>query len=63
MSRLGVEIQDRPPIVEEPRASAVREAMLERKAREKRIDRATNRLLAFALTLSIVAVWFSIRFR
>ena len=63
MSRLGIEIPDRPPMLEERRALAVREAMLERKARERRIDRATNRLLAFALTLSIVAVWFAIRFR
>jgi hypothetical protein len=62
MSRLGVEIQDRSPVVGQKRASALREAIQERKARGQRANRATNRLLAFTLTLSIVAVWFAIRF-
>jgi hypothetical protein len=62
MSRLGVEIQDHAALEEEGRDSALRAALLERKAREQRINRATNRVLAFTLTVSIVSVWVAIRF-
>ena len=62
MSRLGVNLQEHPPLPEERRGPALREAMQERKAHEQKINRATNRVLAFTLTLSIVAVWLAIRF-
>jgi hypothetical protein len=62
MSRLGVEIQDHAVVEEEGRDAALRAALHERKAREQRVNRATNRVLAFTLTVSIVSVWAAIRF-